>query len=55
MSPEVFIGVIGCICLLILLASSMPVGFAMAIVGTIGMAIINGNIHILLRISKFDP
>jgi len=45
MSPEVFIGIIGCIVLLILLASSMPVGFAMAIVGTIGMAVINGNIH----------
>jgi C4-dicarboxylate transporter, DctM subunit len=45
MSPEVFIGVIGCIILLILLVSSMPVGFAMAIVGTIGMAVINGNLQ----------
>lgn len=45
MSPEVLIGVIGCILLLILLASSMPVGFAMAIVGTIGMAVINGNLQ----------
>ncbi|MDA3800315.1 MAG: TRAP transporter large permease [Kiritimatiellae bacterium] len=45
MSPEVLTGVIGCVLLLVLLASSMPVGFAMAIVGTIGMAVINGNLQ----------
>jgi len=39
MTP-VQIGILGCIALLILLASSMPVAFAMAIVGVVGFAIV---------------
>lgn len=39
MTP-VQIGIIGCIALIILLASSMPVAFVMAFVGTVGFAII---------------
>ncbi len=40
MTP-VQVGILGCIVLLILLMSSIPVAFAMAIVGVIGFAIIN--------------
>ena len=39
MAP-VQIGVLGCIALILLLASSMPVAFAMAIVGLVGFSFI---------------
>lgn len=37
-------GILGCILLLLLLAGSMPVGFAMALIGTVGMAVLNANL-----------
>ncbi len=40
MSEPLQIGIIGCVCLLLLLCASMPVAFAMAIVGFVGFAIV---------------
>ena len=34
------IGIIGCIALVVLLCSSMPVAFAMAVVGVVGFALV---------------
>jgi len=40
--PPLLIGLIGIICLLILLAIRMPIAFALAIIGTAGIVILNG-------------
>ncbi len=48
MSPTE-IGALGCVLLLVLLAMSMPVAFAMALVGWLGFALVTHNPHAALR------
>ncbi|MCK5802157.1 MAG: TRAP transporter large permease [Lentisphaeria bacterium] len=40
MSTEILVGILGCLAMVFLLTSSMPVGFVMALVGGVGFAIL---------------
>jgi len=54
MSPEQ-IGIIGCVALVVLLCSSMPVAFAMAIVGFLGFAaVVHWNWHAAVSMVTLD-
>ncbi len=50
---EIQIGILGCLALLVLLACSMPVAFAMAVVGVIGFAIVRSP-HAALSMMTSD-
>ena len=63
MNSLVAIGIVGCIVLLLLLLSSVPVGFALALVGAVGFAVAAHNpdaaYHLLVSVtyenfSKYD-
>jgi len=55
MNSLIVIGIIGCIVLLMLLLSSVPVGFALALVGAVGFAVAAGNpdaaYHLVVSVS----
>lgn len=53
MTPEIHIALTGILLLFVLLAASMPVGFAMALVGTAGFALVV-NPHAALAILAVD-
>ncbi len=52
MTPEQ-VGIIGCVALVVLLCSSMPVAFAMAIVGFVGFAVVVSP-HAAVSVLTFD-
>ena len=63
MSSLITIGILGCIILLMLLIASVPVGFALALVGAFGFALAAGNpeaaYHLVVSVtydnfSKYD-
>lgn len=53
MTPEQ-IGIVGCIALVVLLCSSMPVAFAMAAVGFLGFAWVKGDPHTAVTLMTMD-
>ena len=53
MSPEQ-IGVIGCILLVVLLCTSLPVAFSMAVVGVAGFAWVIGDINPALNMMSMN-
>lgn len=63
MNSLIALGILGCIVLLLLLLASVPVGFALALLGTIGFAVAAGNpdaaYHLVVSVtyenfSKYD-
>ncbi len=52
MTPEQ-VGIVGCVALVVLLCSSMPVAFAMAVVGFVGFAVVV-NPHAAVSVLTFD-